>query len=90
VPTPMISERGYCPTPRVRVRAREESLGGGSGVPFLARTCARVGIGCPLRCRAIEPQGRSPEREREGGPASATYGSSAISRARLIATAICR
>ena len=37
-------------------------------------------------------QRRSPEREREeGGPLpSATYGSSAISLARLIATAICR
>ncbi len=37
-------------------------------------------------------QRRSPERDREGGgpPPSATYGSNAISRARLIATATCR
>src|SRR6187200_708748 len=35
-------------------------------------------------------QERSPERDREGGPASATYGSNAISRARLMATATCR
>ena len=34
---------------------------------------------------------RSPDRDREGGPLpSATYGSRAISRARLIATATCR
>ena len=36
-------------------------------------------------------QRRSPERDRDGGPPpSDTYGSKAISRARLIATAICR
>jgi hypothetical protein len=40
--------------------------------------------------RMVRSQERSPERVRAGGPASATYGSSAISRARLIATATCR
>jgi hypothetical protein len=68
--------------------SRGADVGGEAGTP--ANGAAAQGTAALHAVRAIELQGRSPEREREGGPASATYGSSAISRARLIATAICR
>ena len=55
---------------------------------------ARASPGVPWqrsdRTSVRRDQERPLERDRVGGPASATYGSSAISRARLTATAICR